>query len=63
MQDAYAVDDSVAQPILAACARALEGPRVTEVLGELTLAPDFERFVGDPDDFDQHNLCAPEGQR
>jgi hypothetical protein len=46
--------------LLPAAAAALDSPIVTDALAPLTLAPSFERFVGDPDDPEQTNLCAPE---
>lgn len=42
---------------LEASARALDDERVTEALSRFRLAPDFERFVGHPDDSSQTNLC------
>lgn len=44
--------------LLSAAASALDAAEVTAVLAGFELAPTFERFVGDPDDPDQNNLCA-----
>lgn len=58
MRAAYSQDRASAQAYLEAAARALDDARVTAVLRRFATSPDFERFVGHPDDSSCTNLCA-----
>lgn len=57
MRAAYQANRGTGDAFLAAAARSLDDARVTDVLAAYPLAPEFERFVGHPDDPDQRNLC------